>query len=124
MILKMSIFVTMAALGLLLHSNTAHPAHPTTYTVGDSTGWTFGVAGWENGKNFKAHDKLVFKYAVGRHTAVVVDKSSYDYCTVPDGAPTFTSGNDTITLAKGHNYFICGVPGHCQAGMKIAANAA
>lgn len=50
-----AMLVRIVLLGLLLHSNTAHGA---SYTVGDSAGWTFNVAGWENGKNFKAGDTL------------------------------------------------------------------
>ena len=66
----------------------------------------------------------VFKYAPGTHNVVVVDKASYDACTVPGNAKTFTSGNDVVTLGKGPNYFICGFAQHCGFGMKIAANAA
>ncbi|KAL2254362.1 basic blue protein-like [Sesamum indicum] len=101
-----------------------HSADAKIYTVGGSTGWIFNVSGWETGKPFKAGDKLVFKYAVGRHNVVVVDKGSYDSCSVPAGAPTYGSGNDKLTLKEGTNYFICGFTGHCHAGMKIAANAA
>ncbi|KAK6135416.1 hypothetical protein DH2020_030835 [Rehmannia glutinosa] len=152
--------VAILLLGLLLHGS---PAHAANYTVGDSSGWTFYVAGWENGKNFKAGDTLgpkstrppkpgatgpktgsarifkcifhalvglgsktrVFKYSPTAHDVVVVDKSSYDSCSVPANATTYNSGNDEISLRKGANYFICSIPGHCQPGrMKIAANAA
>ncbi|KAH6768341.1 hypothetical protein C2S51_013677 [Perilla frutescens var. frutescens] len=116
-----SIFVGIVLLTVLLRSNSALA---TTYTVGDASGWKFNVAGWENGKNFKAGDTLVFKYKSGAHNVVVVDKSSYDSCSVPPNTKTYTSDNDQITLAKGPNYFICGIPGHCGLGMKIAANAA
>ncbi|KAL0384546.1 UNVERIFIED_CONTAM: Basic blue protein [Sesamum radiatum] len=112
---------TMMLLSLLIY---IHSADAKIYTVGDSTGWIFNVSGWETGKHFKAGDKLVFNYAVGRHNVVVVDKATYDSCSVPAGAPTYRSGNDTLTLKKGANYFICGVTGHCQAGMKIAPIAA
>jgi uncharacterized cupredoxin-like copper-binding protein len=36
----------------------------------------------------------------------------------------YKSGNDRVTLARGTNYFICSIPGHCQSGMKIAVTAA
>ncbi|KAL0422310.1 UNVERIFIED_CONTAM: hypothetical protein Slati_3253900 [Sesamum latifolium] len=67
---------------------------------------------------------LNFQLRGGRHNVVVVDKASYDSCSVPAGAPTYRSGNDTLTLKKGANYFICGFTGHCQNGMKIAPIAA
>ncbi|KAL3814469.1 hypothetical protein ACJIZ3_015737 [Penstemon smallii] len=111
--------VTVMVLGLVLHTNFGHSA---TYNVGDSDGWTYDVAGWENGKRFKAGDTLVFNYVA--HSVVVVDKSSYDTCNVPANAKKYTSGNDKITLNKGPNYFICGIPSHCDFGMKIAAYAA
>lgn len=50
MSLKMLVIVT--TLSLLVQSEAA------TYTVGDSTGWRFNVAGWENGKQFQAGDTL------------------------------------------------------------------
>ncbi|KAG8368760.1 hypothetical protein BUALT_Bualt15G0079400 [Buddleja alternifolia] len=113
-----AIFVAIVLSGLVIQ------AHASSFTVGDSSGWTFGVAGWENGKSFKAGDTLVFKYGPSSHNVVAVDKSSYDSCTVPPNAKTYNSGNDKINLISGPNYFICGFPGHCQSGMKIAATAA
>jgi uncharacterized cupredoxin-like copper-binding protein len=35
-----------------------------------------------------------------------------------DAAAT-ASGTASFDLKKGVNYFICGVPGHCAAGMKL-----
>ncbi|KAL9174672.1 hypothetical protein ABFS82_02G066200 [Erythranthe guttata] len=112
--------IVMLVAVMMLLSN---KAYATSYNVGDSSGWAFGIAGWENGKSFKAGDSLVFNYGAGAHNVVVVDKANYDSCSVPASAPTYTSGQDNIVLNKGANYFICGFNGHCQAGMKIAANA-
>ncbi|PSS29170.1 Chemocyanin like [Actinidia chinensis var. chinensis] len=95
-------------------------AQAATFTVGDTGGWTFGVQNWPNGKTFRAGDILVFNYMPGMHTVVEVDKAGYDSCKIPANAKVFSSGKDRITLVKGGNYFICGIPGHCQAGMKIA----
>ncbi|CAL5329713.1 unnamed protein product [Camellia sinensis] len=94
-----------------------------SFTVGDAGGWTFSVSGWPNGKSFKAGDILQFNYGPGNHNVVVVGKADHDNCNVPNGAKTYTSGRDQIRLAKGPNYFICGIPGHCQAGMSIAVTA-
>ncbi|KAL0422309.1 UNVERIFIED_CONTAM: hypothetical protein Slati_3253800 [Sesamum latifolium] len=123
--------ITTVVLSILLIHIHIHTANATSYTVGDSSGWTFNVAGWEKGKPFKAGDTLgcpnfstFFAYVVGQHNTVVVDKASYDSCSVPPGAPTYSSGNDQLTLKKGPNYFICGIRGHCEAGMKIAPVAA
>lgn len=48
----------LAKIAFLLFAMTSNTAHATTYTVGDSTGWIFNLAGWENGKSFKAGDTL------------------------------------------------------------------
>ncbi|XP_006349438.1 chemocyanin-like [Solanum tuberosum] len=90
----------------------------TTYNVGDSNGWTFGVSNWPNGKNFKVGDVLVFNYPREIHNVVIVNKVDYNNCN-PLGK-MFNSGKDVITLKKGTTYFICGVPGHCDGAQKIA----
>jgi uncharacterized cupredoxin-like copper-binding protein len=54
---------------------------------------------------------------------VAVSASEYRSCKVhsaADAAATAT-GSATLSLKKGVNYFICGVPGHCAAGMKLRA---
>ncbi|KAG6475252.1 basic blue protein-like [Zingiber officinale] len=115
-----------AALGLalLLCLLLAHAADAATYTVGDSGGWTFNMASWTRGKRFRAGDVLVFRYSPSVHNVVAVSAAGYNGCSVPRGSRTYTSGNDRITLARGSNYFICSIAGHCQAGMKIAVVAA
>ncbi|KAL3515605.1 hypothetical protein ACH5RR_022507 [Cinchona calisaya] len=116
----MTIFGMMVLLCALIQSNIASAA---TFTVGDSKGWTFNVAGWENGKSFKAGDVLVFNYPKGVHTVVGVGQNGYNTCN-PSAGQVFTSGSDRITLKKGGNFFICGVDSHCKNfGMKIAVNA-
>ncbi|WJX24510.1 hypothetical protein P8452_13609 [Trifolium repens] len=94
-----------------------------TYIVGDNKGWSFGVQNWTAGKTFKAGDVLVFKYTRVIHNVVVVDESHYNSCSAFGGSHYYFSGSTNITLTKGANYFICGTPGHCLLGMKIAVNA-
>eukprot|EP00253_Pinus_taeda_P000001 PITA_00001 len=94
----------------------------TDYTVGDSAQWTLGVNynTWASGKTFIVGDKLVFKYTPGTHNALVVNKAAYDSCLATNPLATHTSGNDTITLdSTGAKYYICGITGHCSAGMKL-----
>ncbi|KAF5781694.1 putative Phytocyanin domain, cupredoxin [Helianthus annuus] len=115
-----SVVVSMVVLCLLVVAFQCEVAQAATYVVGDDNGWTFSVAGWENGKNFNAGDVLVFNYPQGAHNVVVVNKESYDGCnTTPSEAKVYTSGNDQITLVKGYNNFICSYFGHCDSGMKI-----
>lgn len=46
---------TALLLWVVLHLRTAHAA---TYTVGGSSGWTFNVESWTDGKSFRAGDVL------------------------------------------------------------------
>ncbi|CAI9770115.1 unnamed protein product [Fraxinus pennsylvanica] len=117
---SIAIFVTVTVLGMLILSNRASAA---VYTVGDAAGWNFNVAGWENGKHFRAGDVLVFNYIPAAHNVVSVDRRAYNSCTTPKGAKVYQSGRDRIRLVRGQNCFICNFPGHCQSGMKIAINA-
>jgi azurin len=70
------------------------------------------------------HARAVFRYSPKAHNVVAVNAAGYGSCAAPGGARALTSGNDRVTLKRGANYFICSFPGHCQAGMKIAVNAA
>ncbi|XVF45737.1 hypothetical protein PTKIN_Ptkin02bG0230400 [Pterospermum kingtungense] len=106
---------------LLLNFELAQAA---IYTVGGTGGWTFNTVGWTKGKRFKAGDILVFNYNPSIHNVVAVNRAGYSSCSTPRGAKVYQSGKDRIKLAKGQNFFICNFPGHCQAGMKIAATAA
>ncbi|CAL5047228.1 unnamed protein product [Urochloa decumbens] len=95
-----------------------------TYLVGDAAGWTHNVdyGQWLAGKTFHAGDTLVFKYNTTYHDVVWVSKGGYRHCVVsPRGrAPVYRTGYDAVRLPAGTHYFICGAPGHCQAGMKLA----
>uniref|UniRef100_A0ACD5WEG1 Uncharacterized protein n=1 Tax=Avena sativa TaxID=4498 RepID=A0ACD5WEG1_AVESA len=95
------------------------------FNVGDRSGWSFNTNSWPAGKRFKAGDVLVFKYDATAHDVVAVSAAGYKSCAKPaKGAKVYKSGADRVTLARGTNYFICSIPGHCQAGMKIAVTAA
>ncbi|XP_065871284.1 basic blue protein [Euphorbia lathyris] len=94
-----------------------------TYTVGDSSGWTFNVAAWPKGKHFRAGDIIVFNYSPAAHNVVAVNRGGYTSCKAQKGAKVYKSGKDRIKLVKGPNFFICTFAAHCQAGMQIAINA-
>ncbi|CAL5028262.1 unnamed protein product [Urochloa decumbens] len=94
------------------------------WPVGDSAGWSFGVLGWPNYKPFKAGDVLLFSYKHGTHNVVQVNTvAQYSMCEVPRNATVWSTGKDRVTLARGMSFFICGIPGHCHKGMKIAVTA-
>ncbi|XP_021771450.1 basic blue protein-like [Chenopodium quinoa] len=110
--------------GILCFLTLTKPTFGAIYTVGGAGGWTFNVNTWTNGKSFKAGDVLAFNYDKTTHNVVSVNKRDYDSCTSPKGAKVYQTGKDRIKLAKGQNYFICSLPGHCPAGVKIAISAA
>ncbi|XP_047088396.1 basic blue protein-like [Lolium rigidum] len=94
-----------------------------TYYVGDGNGWSLSSASWPNGKQFHAGDVLVFRYMTWMHNVVAVGEDGYNGCTTPAGSRTYTSGSDSVTLARGDNRFICTRYGHCYFGMKMVVNA-
>ncbi|CAO2164481.1 unnamed protein product [Urochloa humidicola] len=100
-------------------------AHGASYTVGAPAGsWDLrtNYTRWASGVTFRAGDQLVFKYSGTAHNVLEVSRADYDSCSGSGVLNTFTTGNDTVPLTAGGvtRYFICGVPGHCDAGMKLA----
>nr|ACG34757.1 blue copper protein precursor [Zea mays] len=99
-------------------------ASATSYTVGDSQGWTTtGVdySSWASRNTFVVGDTLVFNYVSKAHTVTEVSKAGYDACSGANALSDDDTGSTTITLqTPGTHYFICNVPGHCASGMKLA----
>ncbi|PSS31613.1 Blue copper protein [Actinidia chinensis var. chinensis] len=96
------------------------------YTVGESSGWAIGMdySTWTSGKTFTVGDTLVFNYISG-HSVDQVSASDYSTCTVGNAIKTDSSGATNFPLkTAGTYYFICGVPGHCGSGMKVAVTVA
>ena len=49
-----------------------------------------------------------------------VSREDFESCNVSSPVATYNTGRDFITLRRpGHYYYLCGVPGHCQAGQKL-----
>ena len=111
-----------ALITLLVLVSSVAAASATTFTVGDSSGWKLGVNydNWASGKTFTDGDQLVFNFATGNHDVVEVDKSGYDGCSTTNAANTIQNGPATVNLTSGTHYYICGISGHCSAGMKLA----
>jgi hypothetical protein len=62
----------------------------------------------------------VFKYSAAAHDVVEVSRSGYRSCSAESPKATFRTGNDAVQLDGVRvRYFICAVPGHCAAGMKL-----
>uniref|UniRef100_A0A0D9ZCA4 Plantacyanin n=1 Tax=Oryza glumipatula TaxID=40148 RepID=A0A0D9ZCA4_9ORYZ len=98
-------------------------ADATTYYVGDSLGWSLGSGSWPSGKKFHAGDILVFRYLPWMHNVVAVDEDGYADCNPPPFSRYYTSGSDSVRLARGDNFFVCTRYGHCNLGMKMVVTA-
>ncbi|KAK1395234.1 Mavicyanin [Heracleum sosnowskyi] len=99
----------------------------TVYKVGDSAGWTtigkVDYKQWAATKTFKVNDVILFEYSSQFHNVMQVKHVHYKSCNASFPIATHTSGNDSITITRhGHHFFLCGVPGHCQAGQKVDIN--
>ncbi|KAG8373057.1 hypothetical protein BUALT_Bualt12G0131200 [Buddleja alternifolia] len=65
----------------------------------------------------------VFEYNPQFHNVMQVTHAEYKACNASSPISTYTTGNDSISITThGHHFFICGVPGHCQAGQKVDIN--
>ncbi|KAG2727510.1 hypothetical protein I3760_01G160400 [Carya illinoinensis] len=104
-----------------------HFSDAAVHKVGDSAGWTtignVDYKQWAAAKTFRVGDIIIFKYNAQFHNVMRVTHAMYRTCNVSTPLDTFTTGNDSITItSKGHHFFFCGVPGHCQAGQKVDIN--
>ncbi|KAL5231264.1 hypothetical protein ABZP36_030040 [Zizania latifolia] len=99
-----------------------------SYGVGEPSGsWDLqtNYTAWASSINFQLGDQLVFKYSLEAHDVVEVTKASYLSCSASSPISALRSGEDTIKLDRpGRRYFICGVPGHCDSGMKLQVRVA
>ncbi|TYG46599.1 hypothetical protein ES288_D11G268800v1 [Gossypium darwinii] len=76
---------------------------------------------WAKDKQFFVGDTLVFTYNATFHNVYKVNGDDFQSCTVPsNNSLVFFTGNDTIKLATtGNEWYVCGVIGHCDLGMKL-----
>ena len=64
-----------------------------------------------------------FEYNAQFHNVMRVTHAMYKTCNTSAPMATYTTGNDSITITtRGHHFFFCGVPGHCQSGQKVDIN--
>nr|ACG27122.1 uclacyanin-2 precursor [Zea mays] len=122
---KASILATFAAVAALAAVQLAAAAdHP----VGGDGSWdasgTTGYDAWSAKQTFKQGDTLSFKFAPS-HDVTEVSKAGYDACSGSNPVKSYTGGSASVKLsAPGKRYFICSVPGHCAAGMKLEVTVA
>uniref|UniRef100_A0ACD5ZVU9 Uncharacterized protein n=1 Tax=Avena sativa TaxID=4498 RepID=A0ACD5ZVU9_AVESA len=115
--------VVMAVATAAVASFTRLAAAATSYTVGAPDGlWDMHTdyAEWVAARTFHPGDNITFTYSRELHDVVEVGKAGYDACSNTNNVSAFRSGNDVVALtAVGTRYFLCGLTGHCDSGMKI-----
>lgn len=112
---------------LLVLSAAVQVSVAAVYKVGDSAGWTtignVDYKQWAATKNFQVGDVILFEYNPQFHNVMQVTHPQYQACNASSPIATHTTGNDSITITThGHHLFLCGVPGHCQAGQRVDIN--
>ncbi|KAJ0967345.1 hypothetical protein J5N97_024262 [Dioscorea zingiberensis] len=99
----------------------------TEFIVGDEVGWSLkgNYTAWAMGKVFNVGDTLVFNYPSDKHNVQKIGLDGFKACDSSKALETVKTGKDVITLAKpGKKWYICGISGHCDAGMKLVINVA
>ncbi|XWS16493.1 hypothetical protein CRYUN_Cryun34aG0093100 [Craigia yunnanensis] len=62
----------------------------------------------------------IFEYNNQFHNVKQVNVEDYKSCNPESPIARYGKGKDSITLeSSGEYYFLCGFPGHCQAGQKL-----
>ncbi|WCJ30034.1 hypothetical protein M5689_011620 [Euphorbia peplus] len=116
--------IGLLALAVILDGPVADGA--TTFTVGDSLGWTIPpnnsmdyYQSWAANHTFEIGDSLLFNWT-GTHTATILsNEEEYENCT-KNGIILATSGVTVRLPQNGTSYFVCSVGSHCEQGMKLA----
>ncbi|OEL37438.1 hypothetical protein BAE44_0001543 [Dichanthelium oligosanthes] len=112
--------VAVAALAVQLAAAVDHPVGGNG--AWDASGTSYNA--WSAKQAFVQGDTMSFKYAAS-HDVTEVTKAGYDACSGANPVKSYTGGATTVKLAApGKRYFICSVPGHCAAGMKVEVTVA
>ncbi|KAL0756806.1 hypothetical protein Bca101_094474 [Brassica carinata] len=114
------IVIIIMAMGMFGESLASSSLHK----VGGSAGWTtlgnVDYQKWTSSDVFTPGDSLLFVYNTQFHNVKQVSRRDFISCNATSALATYNSGSDTVALKKpGHYYFLCGFPGHCQAGQKL-----
>ncbi|KAH7287469.1 hypothetical protein KP509_32G057400 [Ceratopteris richardii] len=103
----------------------------TRHQVGGTPGWSLpsrsnvNYIEWASTQTFLVGDTLYFNYSKDFHNVMEVTKEHYDTCNSSNPILFWDDGATVVQLnTSGTFYFICGVPGHCDAGQKLAVRVA
>uniref|UniRef100_A0ACD5WVW2 Uncharacterized protein n=1 Tax=Avena sativa TaxID=4498 RepID=A0ACD5WVW2_AVESA len=120
---RLALLVMAVAAAVVASVARVAAAAATSYTVGAPDGlWDMHTdyGEWVAARTFHPGDNITFTYSRELHDVVEVGKAGYDACSNANNVSSFRSGNDVVTLtAVGTRYFLCGLTGHCDSGMKI-----
>ncbi|XP_022847708.1 uclacyanin 1-like [Olea europaea var. sylvestris] len=113
--------LSLAMIAMLIYM-----AKAANHTVGaPNGGWDqfTDLKTWATSQTFSPADNLFFQYG-SFHNLLEVSKADYDSCVTSNPLnPPYIGGLTVIPLTNpGKRYFICGIPGHCSAGMKVEIN--
>lgn len=117
---------------VLLLVSAAAVVQGAVYTVGGTNGWRVPdgtslsktyLADWAAAQTFVAGDTVVFTYNRAGHNVLTVSSTDYAGCVSSAPSNRVQTGNDSILLVAGENYYICGIPGHCAGGQKVQITA-
>jgi hypothetical protein len=125
---RLMLLLAVVAVALVQYAQGA-----TTHDVGGADGWaapglsnSFNssyLSDWASTQTFAPGDSLFFEYTPGLHDVLEVTEANYTACNTSNPIQTWSAGNTTVLLNNtGIIYFICGFPGHCLAGQKVAIN--
>ncbi|XP_024520124.1 mavicyanin [Selaginella moellendorffii] len=93
--------------------------------AGAAPGWSIqnGYTEWAARNQFRVGDTLTFTYT-GNHNVLEVSRAAYDNCDASQPIQSYlTPSPIQVTLTtSGEHWFICGVPGHCDGGMRVPIN--
>ncbi|GFZ07651.1 early nodulin-like protein 5 [Actinidia rufa] len=114
--------VVFTALFSSLHLFTAMCSE---FEVGEDKGWVVPSSKndqlynqWASKNRFKVNDTLKFEYK--KDSVLVVTEEEYNKCKSSHPISFFNNGDTVYKLDRpGLFYFISGVAGHCERGMKM-----
>ncbi|KAI4335542.1 hypothetical protein L6164_014180 [Bauhinia variegata] len=75
---------------------------------------------WAQRQRFMINDTLISKYDGNSETVLQVDEEDYKSCSLSDPMQEYGGGDTKVVLDhSGPFYFISGIEGHCQMGLKL-----
>ncbi|KAG6585501.1 Early nodulin-like protein 1, partial [Cucurbita argyrosperma subsp. sororia] len=75
---------------------------------------------WAESSRFRVGDTLVWNYEEGKDSVLKVRKEDYEACNITNPQEKLEDGSAKVELHNpGPIYFISGVKGHCEQGLKL-----